>query len=486
MKRIFVIGLSGFCFCSHVLAQNDVQGKYDDFKKKANIEYEDFRQKANQEYVGFMKKSWTLYQEKPGIANPQSKEPTLPPVVFKNKEKPLQDKLIPYDAVVPLSLPKRDSPKPIAPIRKAESQNEITKYFTFYGMKCEVHFSGNETFSLPDIKEETVADAWEKLSQVSYNNLIRDCLETKIRLNLCDWAYLQYLDCMVETCLGKGNEATLLKAYVYCQSGYKIRLGYNDGHLCMLIASMDLIYKKPYFNVKGDMFYPIGNSTSELRIYDRAYPGEQDLSLNVGKEQYFAMGKAIHTLASKGYPEVKSTVQSNTNLIDFFNTYPQSCINNDPTTKWQFYANTPLSASVRSTLYPTLSKVIEGRSRAEAANILLNFVQTAFVYKTDEEVWGADRPFFSDETIYYPYSDCEDRAILFSRLVRDLMNRDVVLVYYPGHLATAVCFDENLAGDYLQVNGKRYLVCDPTYINAPIGMTMPGMDNQKAKVIFLQ
>ena len=43
----------------------------------------------------------------------------------------------------------------------------------------------------------------------------------------------------------------------------------------------------------------------------------------------------------------------------------------------------------------------------------------------------------------------------------------------------------DIAGDYILLNGKRFLVCDPTYVGAPIGKTMPEMDNQSAKVILL-
>ena len=129
---------------------------------------------------------------------------------------------------------------------------------------------------------------------------------------------------------------------------------------------------------------------------------------------------------------------------------------------------------------------IVGKSEQEAANILINFVQTAFTYGYDDKIWGGDRPFFADETIYYPYSDCEDRAILYSRLVRDLMGLDVVLLYYPGHLATAVHFKTDIPGDYLLVNGIRYLVCDPTFIGANIGRTMPDVSNDEAKVVLLK
>ena len=100
-------------------------------------------------------------------------------------------------------------------------------------------------------------------------------------------------------------------------------------------------------------------------------------------------------------------------------------------------------------------------------------------------VWGADRAFFAEETLYYPYADCEDRAVLFSRLVRDIVGLDVVLLYYPGHLAAAVEFNEEVLGDYLLYDKRKYIVCDPTYIGAPVGRTMPNMNNEEAQIIIL-
>ena len=118
--------------------------------------------------------------------------------------------------------------------------------------------------------------------------------------------------------------------------------------------------------------------------------------------------------------------------------------------------------------------------------MLINFVQTGFQYKTDQQQFGYERSLFGDETLFYPYSDCEDRSILYSILVRELLGLDVALVSYPGHLATAVCFKEGPYGDYFNVDGKKFTVCDPTYIGAHIGLTMPDMDNNKAELTILQ
>ena len=133
-----------------------------------------------------------------------------------------------------------------------------------------------------------------------------------------------------------------------------------------------------------------------------------------------------------------------------------------------------------------MKNFLEGKSKLEAVEILLNFVQTAFEYEYDNVVWGEDRAFFPEETLFYPYADCEDRSILFSRIVRDLLDLPVVLIYYPGHLATAVAFPNAEQGDYIVLEGKKFTICDPTYIGAPVGATMPGMDNQTAKAILLK
>lgn len=179
------------------------------------------------------------------------------------------------------------------------------------------------------------------------------------------------------------------------------------------------------------------------------------------------------------------SVNVNKNLIDFYNTYPTSTINGDFMTRWAMYANTPMEKEVVDKIYPDMRKRISGLTQLEAVNKILNWVQTAFVYEYDDKVWGGDRAFFAEETLYYPYCDCEDRSILFTRLVRDLLGLKCILIYYPGHLASAVCFTGNVNGDYIVLDGQHFIVCDPTYIGASVGMTMPNMDNEKASVILL-
>lgn len=67
--------------------------------------------------------------------------------------------------------------------------------------------------------------------------------------------------------------------------------------------------------------------------------------------------------------------------------------------------------------------------------------------------------------------------------MRDLLGLDVVLLNYPGHLATAVKFKEDVIGDYIQLDDGKYIVCDPTYIGASIGEAMPDCRDEKAVIV---
>jgi hypothetical protein len=114
---------------------------------------------------------------------------------------------------------------------------------------------------------------------------------------------------------------------------------------------------------------------------------------------------------------------------------------------------------------------------------MLHFVQTGFEYKTDGEQFGREKYFFPEETFYYSYCDCEDRSVLFAYLVRSLLGLEVIGLDYPGHVATAVRFSDTIPGDYVTHNGQKYIICDPTYIYANIGMCMTGFKDVTPTII---
>ena len=487
-NKILPILFLGILASTNGFAQNNNPRKtYDDFKKQALQKYNDFRTQANVQYAVFLKQAWEQYNALPAI--PKPKDETVPPVTIpeEDKDKTIKSNPIPIKEVVVPPTPD-PQPTPIAPIKENSQPQERTIDFVYCGTQCRIRLIKNLNLTLQNCSNEQLSNVWTQLSAEGVlNNTIRDCLAIRVGWNLCDWAYLNLLSSFSKAIYGNSNEATMLTSYIYAQSGYKMRLGRNEQNIYLLYASEHGIYDIAYFDIDGLKFYPFECNKDQLEICDASLPKEKPLSLYIPQNQQFEYkASKLRTLTSKRYPDVQIHVQVNENMIDFYNTYPTSEINNNFMTRWAMYANTPLDEHVKKDLYPALKEKINGMNQLEAANKLLNWVQTAFVYEYDDKVWGHDRAFFAEETLYYPYCDCEDRSILFSRLTRDLLGLETILVFYPGHLASAVCFTENVSGDYISLNGKRYVITDPTYIGAPVGRTMPDMDNSQAHVILLE
>ena len=62
---------------------------------------------------------------------------------------------------------------------------------------------------------------------------------------------------------------------------------------------------------------------------------------------------------------------------------------------------------------------------------------------------------------------------------------DAVLLEYPNHLAAVVRFNGTIEGDYVTVEGKRFVICDPTYVGAGIGVSMSDLDTSNLKIVKL-
>lgn len=476
-----LFGLSMFTSSAQT---DDFYAQYEKFSKHAKAEYEDYRAQCNAEYVKFLERAWKEYKVLPSIPRPKDEvvPPTIMPRQDKNKK---QAKKIPIENVVSpiLSLPQ---PKPISPIYENDKVEEKNFSFSYMGTTCEVRLPKDLNIRMSGCESCMIATIWKQLATNAMDNTIRDFLALRLKMQLCDWAYLNLIDTFAKAFCGHGNEAVIMAAFIYSQSGYKMRLGRDCEKLYLLYGSKHGIYEKGYIVIEGINYYPLDDKVERMEISDFSFPQEQSMSLYIENAQKFTIRpSAKRKLASEQYHDVTIDSQVNLNLIQFYNTYPSSEVNGNFMTRWKMYADTPMDESVSQMLYPDIKNKIEGLSDVQAVNQILNWVQTAFQYEYDDKVWGHDRAFFAEETLYYPYCDCEDRAILFTRLVRDLLGLKCILVYYPGHLASAVCLKQQVNGDYISLDGDVYTICDPTYIGAPVGITMPEMDNRSAKVIKL-
>lgn len=484
-----------FLLLSLAVSAQTLEERFRSFQHQSQQDYEAFREGANQRYADFLSAAWEYYYAAPVVKRPEDQH--RPPVVYDNDDKREDDKPIPFEDII--TPPEQDTVPVNVPINDNAGPHSKLQ-IEFYGTAVELVYAPVlSDFSVPDAPDGSVlADAWTLLSDGRCEKLLNSCLAARSQLRLCDYAYLMLLRQLSAKMVHGGNSATLLCAYLYARSGYAMRLANTEnGKLVMLFGSDYQIYDWKCYQLDDMYFYPVSaivsgdNTTGSVRadferlyISQAHYDGESVMNLAMTCDNLFDE-KLSRTNRNDGNG-IAMECAVNLNKICFYNDYPTGQVGGDAGTRWQVYANAPLERSVQLSLYPPLREAVKGCTERRAVQKLLTWVQKAFTYEYDDKVWGEDRAFFPAETLHYPYSDCEDRSILLSRIVRDILHLDVVLLLYPNHLATAVRFNENVSGDYVLVDGAKYVVCDPTYIGAPVGLAMPDLDTEHMKIIKLQ
>lgn len=479
----------------------DIDKEFEEFRRKQQQEFNEFKDKADAEFETFLRETWEKYDAFAPIPAPKRPEPPEP-AVFDTSKPPLPPIDITPGALKipeapapgvgetrPADIRRPDLPdmedrpapgiyvpgKPYtpvlveAPVVKPGRTLRRTE-ITFYGTTFEIATDAAEGVTLKGNREKDVADAWKEICKKEYEPMVKDCMSLKQEKGLSDWAYLLLTKQLGVQLYGteRANEIAFLQMFLLNKSGYKVKLAKIDGQLKLLIAPAGTLYSTPYLNMNGNKYYvfePNPKGSMGIYTYKQDFANAKNLvCLSIDRMPDFDMDAYTRELKpSKGGLKVQTVV--NKNLIALYNDYPQCDV--------ILHYKAPMSDELRDSLYPTLKEAVAGKSEREAANLLLNFVQTAFDYQTDGEQFGYEKPNFPDETFYYPYCDCEDRAMLYSTLVHDLLGLETILLDYPNHIASAVRFNEEIAGDYVILpDGSRYLICDPTYIGAPVGACM--------------
>ena len=394
---------------------------------------------------------------KPACPNAQPTAPTTKPVV------------------VPVTPP---AVKPSAPTGELFTASSDKQMVNFCGQKVYVDKSLKGVCSIGNMRENAIADAYEAMCKADYKALVDDCRKVKKELNLNDWGIFLFVREASKTLCTDENAAVVMQQFLLNELGYKSKMTRRaDRNQMLLFVAADCqVYGHPYFTKDGLNYYNLtSNESCQFYMCQEDSPkAKSKLNMQVNHAPALNAGM-VNSVHKNRSGSVAVSVDVPKSLMEFYGSMPQC--------DYSVYVNAEVNPSVANKVLSTLAPLVNGKSEAEAANLLINFVQTGFQYATDQEQFGYEKPFFVEELFYYPYCDCEDRSVLYSYLVRNLLKLDVVLLDYPNHIATAVCFNENVSGDFVTVGGKKYVVCDPTYIGASIGKAMPQFKNVAAKVL---
>lgn len=438
---------------------------------------------------------------------PHRDEPPVPPIVIKPDDpQPIaEDKPVTPTPVVapPAPVVPTEPPAPVLPPPPVLPAPTSSFCFTSYGTKYTVDASPKLKISFG--RRETddykaVTRAMELIDNDAFDRLSASMLKCRDEHQLSDWAYLKLTDHFVKAFLpGKVNEQKLLQGMLMLAGGYDVRFGGSPSaqRVYVWVGCNELIFDQPYFMFgTNHHYYAFEKANNDTRVADTSFPGTRQLTAQPSGKEKFDMKpgntRRLMVCTHSWYcgdgnckaPDLDLTVTTNLNRMDFYDECPKWKFEAGDDSDWHSFARAALSPEMQEALYPALRRAMSGLSEEAKGNFLMRFVEQ-FPYGLDSEIWGGDRAFFPDETIHYPRRDCEDGAILFSRLVSDLMGLPVALVYYPGHLAAAVAFTTPVTGAYIPHGGRKYTICDPTYYYVNVGVQMPPETVDASKAVLI-
>lgn len=478
-KTIFVLlAVSGISVMSY--AQND--DSFLDFYRQRAREFKDWRSKANAEFSEYLSAAWKEFMVQRGKEDPIG--PVADKPVFYNPDDAagyMRHGLPshPYSAVpVP----------PLAPAVAAEYSGGDMVNVDFFGIPENIPFAANMRLPRMVASEKEAANGWKVLSDSDFMPTVEAFQEMQEKYSMSDWALYtaikKYTDAVyIEEYV---NEKVLTQMFLLSQMKYKARIGSSGNSLILLLPFTAPIYQMSYITDDSEDFYifSYGRLNSQDPLYtfaDDFSAADRKLNLVIEKqmtvsEDYYQI-KALPDWTVFFGEDVKVPVSMP--CVRFTLDYPQS----DLLTYHRSAVDYELKKAVFTQVKYKILK--DGMDPYRAVSFVLGLIQKGFDYKTDYEMFGRAKPLFVEESFYYGSNNCKDRVLVFSWIVKDLLGLDVAMFCYKGHVACGVVLPGDVAGDSYVYEGKRYVMCDPTYIGAPIGATMPKYRGVEPQIVKL-
>lgn len=487
--------LAGITCTTSLTSMNSLaaDSEYDQWLKQTQSEFQNYLDKNDKEFIGFLNQKWQEVNVEKTIArDPAPKPLDIPiakPVISIKEQKKPDVKKIDVVKVKPVVIKK----PPVITVKKPDTNKKVKKDFNlrtasfdFFGeqINIEYHKSFKQNFR-NKISNKSIANYWEKLATQPHQEIINQLSEAATRLQLNDWGTALLFDQFAREIQGSNqrNQSSrqLTSWFLLVKAGFNARIAYND-QVFLLMPSKQQLFSTTFFTLSNQRYYSVSLNEKEMKpgkvftYSGKHLDGQRNLDFSKPNNFTTHKNQAKRALSFKyNNEEFKINISFPKDMVNYFKTFPQLDITN--------YFSAGMPKETAYSLLTQLKPIVENQTETEAVNRLLRFVQTAFKYKTDDDQFQQENYLFPLETLYYPYSDCEDRAALFAWLTQSLLNLDVVIVDFPGHIATAVSFTNPVQGDSWKLNGKRYTIADPTYVNANAGMTMPQYKGKAPKLV---
>jgi hypothetical protein len=473
---ILFLLLMNFSTLAQTKNANQLQDEFEQYKKNANKEFQQYKDERDKEFADLLKKRWTAFKtelsKEPVIVPKPPKQPDVLPPAPKQED----IKNIP-SVILPTIISPKDNPI-IVKVPKVEPLLlPLSTPISYFNLPLTIYFDSKMKSHCEEISEKGVSDYWNVLSSSNYPKFLEEINELGNQMQLNDWGYYELINSIANEITNDKNDQTLFCFFMLSHLKFDVKVAKRNSNLVLLIPFETTVYKKSFISINGRNYYVMNNDT-EGAIYtfkQSFYDANKQFDLSVTKTLKLGNDYSSKDIYFKKYDKT-IPVKFNKNLVRFYNAVPMSDLS--------IFFNAKLDPITENSLSKYLIPLIENKNELEAVNIILEFVQKSFEYKTDLAQFGYEKFYFPEDIFNYPYSDCEDRAVLFSHLVKALLNLEVVGLEYNTHAACAVKFNSPINGDAVIYKGEKYIICDPTYIGASAGMAMPQFLNEKPTIIL--
>jgi len=450
----------------------------------SRTDFYNYARLRDEKFAENLKETWKDYS----IFSPLKEAPrsslTAQPVFNYSGLDITQPVTLPFSSVVGFSSIQSGRINKIPRIRKPEPDvfGIVNKIFLFYGQEISLSYDKLLALSATaTVAEDSVSSFWNSFSRSNSNHLVDQLMDYRDQLGLGDWGYFQ----LVKAASGHIHtnnrwRADQLTWALMIRSGFDVRLAFNQNSTTLLFPSENIIYDKQFVVIGQERFYLDHEMNSQLLVtLQNPFPdtaGKIDLkfhrSLNFKGKLTFR--KFLTRFDKKNY---EFSIRYNPWAIRFYNDYPKS----DPA----IYFGAPVSSIIKEDLLSQFYPVLSRFGKAEAAAFLQQFVQRGLYFNPPNKKSELIQSRFAEEIIASKSGDDRSKAVLFSSLVRILLRLPVIGVQIPGCFSTAICFDKPIDGDYYFLNRRKYLITDPTFIDAPIGVMMPEFSGKISQLIDL-
>ncbi len=446
-KTLIALGMPLFCvtLAAHVQASD-----FTAWKQSQQQGFASYLNAQQQAFATMLKSDWEEYSGKLSIRDNYAPKPLSPPSAT------------PEDTPRTPAQPASPPPRQPAPALTTPVAPKGALVFLGHALSPP---SWPVRLNAPLNDAKALAHAYQTLAaHPASTQLVQWLNQQRQDLHLGAWGTWQLVHRIAG---GSGPETSVKVWFLLLELGYDVKLGFNASRIAVLPQVQQTVYWKQYYTSAGLKYVDLAqeeSTSSRLFLHGNTDANRKPFDLSF-------------TQVPKTRPVARtiSLVNGSDRLDLTYDAELARYYHRHPTIALSYYFNAPLGPLLEDSLQQSWQRLnLEQGSQLASLNRMLGLVQYGVRYELDKQQFSTEEYYqLPEELLANGAGDCEDRSILFARMIRHLMKQDVIGLHYPGHVATAVKIDG--AGTAYKLENARYLVADPTYIGSRAGEEMPDL-----------